>query len=795
MKKTFKYIFATIALSSAALLSGVDLRGQNLPEGVYLEAYKDGKPAGIAYRKSSTLKPGSTDTYTVKLEAFVTGEVTMENRSIPADIVLVLDVSGSMDEHMYKYTYTARGSQAYSYDSYGYTYYYKHTDGKYYEVERERPREWVGYDYSRRYRLYYEVGNTTYYLSGTGVTTTAPTNVTSSSTTIWTGVLYSRSEEDLGTKMANLKTAVKAFIDTIQENDLYEKDEEGHLIRRKDENNNEISLGNQISIVKFAKPQYYNHNTGQTSTGASSNSAPIIEGNDRDNGTYRYNYTQVVKGFTKTDVAANVTALKDAVDGFVASGATAADYGMNLARLLIKDLVTREPNRESSKTVVFFTDGEPTHGNTFDNTVANAAIENSYQIKNNTTDNPFEATIFSVGVFSNETTNINTFMRRVSSNYLAARNMTGNVTEVSTKYYMNASNADLTAVFTTIAESSGGSGAQIGAGSVVTVDVVASSFALPEGVDEDDITVTVAPCTGQAEEPGDPEVIGGQRVRKLHLQFGAPKPAMGKNYTGDNGYPLPVITPDVGTDDDGQDMVTTTGFNFSENWCGKDEEHSEWHGYKQIISFEVKVNDTAVGGPNVATNDAKSGIYVDGEPLIRFNRPTVKIPVSIWIAKYGLTEEDSAVFNIQYAEYQEGVDPRDLPQYKKDPKTGEDMVDPVTGEKIETWQSFTKVIVNVNDPVFTDEYGRQGHLVKLVGLDPDYFYRIKEDAWAWTYEYTTERQYTYGDDQKNPFIFINDPKETVKEHEATVRNIFGTNYQVIDPLKSSSSGSGSGSGE
>ena len=766
MKKTFKYIFAATVLSTAALVAGSPADAQNYPEGVY------GEQNSIAYRKTSTLKPGTTDTYTVNLEAFVTGEVTIENKSVPADIVLVLDVSGSMDDHMYKYTYTARTSQEYTYNSYGNnTYYYLHTDGNYYQVSRG------GSNSSRRY-LRYNVNGTYWYLSGTTSTTTE-TRFNGNNTTIFNGVLYSRSEEDLGTKMANLKTAVKAFIDKIQENDLYEKDEEGHLIRRKDENNNEISLGNQISIVKFAKPQYYNHNTGQTSDGASSNSAPIIEGNDRDGSYYNYNYTQVVKGFTKTDVAANVTALKDAVEGFVASGATAADYGMNLARLLIKDLVSREPDRESSKTVVFFTDGEPTHGNTFDNTVANAAIENSYQIKNNTTDNPFEATIFSVGVFSNETANINTFMRRVSSNYLAARNMTGNVTEVATKYYMNASNADLTAVFTTIAESSGGSGAEIGEGSVVTVDVVASSFSLPAGVTAEDISVTVAPCIGKQQ-------ITYEGVTKYYLTFGEAKEA--------TLYGLPAITPSVGKDDEDQDMVTTTGFDFTTHWCGEDptdantSPYKPFRGYKQIISFDVKVNDDAIGGPGVATNDSKSGIYVNGEPLIYFNRPRVKIPVSIWIAKFGLTEEDSAVFNIQYAEYEEGVDPRDLPKYKVDPVTGQDMVDPVTGDKIETWQSFTKVIVNINDPVYTDEYGRQGHLVKLVGLDPDYFYRIKEDAWAWTYEYTTERQYTYGDDQKNPFIFINDPKETVKEHEATVRNIFGTNYQVIDPLKPSTSG-------
>ena len=62
---------------------------------------------------------------------------------------------------------------------------------------------------------------------------------------------------------------------------------------------------------------------------------------------------------------------------------------------------------------------------------------------------------------------------------------------------------------------------------------------------------------------------------------------------------------------------------------------------------------------------------------------------------------------------------------------------------------------------------------KLVGLDPDFFYRIDEDAWAWSYDYQDNgTQYTVGEDLVNPFKFVNKPKETVREAEATVRNEF-----------------------
>ena len=160
MKNTLKYIAFGIAL----LASSFALNAQYNREG------------GMATSKKVT---GPTDGYyTIALESFATGETTVTESAVPVDIVLVLDVSGSMDQNMTIYRYTARSSQAYSYDGYGnVTYYYLHTDGKYYQVTRER----TGNIGNRRYNLHYQVGSTTYYLSGTGTTTTNP-NVSGSNT-------------------------------------------------------------------------------------------------------------------------------------------------------------------------------------------------------------------------------------------------------------------------------------------------------------------------------------------------------------------------------------------------------------------------------------------------------------------------------------------------------------------------------------------------------------------------------------------------------------------------------------
>lgn len=708
MKNTFKYIIVAAAFSAMAFMSGSSAFAQNLPDGVYLE--KD----GLAYRKSATLKEGTTDKYIIDLEAFVTGAVTVKNTSIPADIVLVLDVSGSMAWNITTGTFTARASQAYSYNSYGDNTYYVLYNGSYYPVERYQSQ-------SGRRRLRFTVGNTTYYLSGTGVTTTAPTNVNNNYSTIWTGVLYEGGDDVVTQpKITALKTAVGAFIDQILYNDMY--DEDGN--RRKDKDGNDTYLGNQISIVKFAGDQYVTGNADYND-----DDAPLTEGNDTYNeGGNTYNCTQVVKKFYPTSTSA--AALKTAVNGLSAAGATSADYGLNLARLLINGL--GEDRSESAKTVVFFTDGSPTYGSSYDGTVAGRAVANAYSIKN------AGASVFTVGVFDNITDQITNFMNYTSSNYPEARNMSqpGNpVAEADRIFFQNVSSGtDLSKVFQSIADVSGGSGnTEVTSEATVTVDVVASSFAIPSTATDASVTVLVAPCTGWS----DPITYGGET--KKYLTFGEEKVA--------TEYGLPAITPHV---DKAANTVSTEGFDFSANWCGYDEDEEEFHGYKQIIRFEITVAEGAVGGPNVATNDKKSGIYVNGKQLAEFNRPTVKIPVSIWIKKKGLVGEDTAVFTISYANYQSGVDPMSLPS--------------------SAWKNFTKVMITSDSPTDPED---GCPMEKLVGLDPDYFYLIKEDAWAWSYSYQDDGiQYTVGENLQNPFIFVNIPKEDIKEGESSIRNVF-----------------------
>jgi len=705
MKNTFKYIATFVAL-----ISGLAVCAQNISSGVYFEEN------GIAYAKKAVINDDGT--YSIELETFVTGTVTQTLESVPVDVVLVLDVSGSMDETITTVSsYEPSSVTTLRFSDYdGFldfqneyqTAYYYYYNGSYCRVSVAR-YWYYGSLFNQGYRYYisFVSGGRTYYINDSGqVVTEPPHNVSSSSADLLADSvqLYTLVTTDI-TKMDALQSAVDAFIDQIAHNDWYEDDTDDH--RRT------AALGNKISIVKFADDSYYGSNAGWNS-----NSAPIAEGNHFNSDGY--NYTEVVKDFTPTSTNTDVNALKAAVNGLRPSGATAADYGMNLARRLINR--SEVSARNSNKVVVFFTDGAPTHQSNFDQNVANHAIENSQSIKNITYGSGENAThpiVYSVGVFSGTIPgNVNTFMTNIATD---------------ASHYINASGGtaeDLKDIFTAIAHAAGGSAnTEVTGQSTLTVDVVSASFSVPTQFESasDAITVLVAPCTSI-------RTVGGVD----YLDFGQAK--------SPEEYGLPHITPSISVTDN---KVTTTGFDYSENWCGPDASSpTGFHGYKQIIRFIITAKDDAVGGPAVETNDPNSGIYLPGatEPLIKFNRPTVKIPVQIWIQKAGLQLGDNAVFTLARTPYVENFDPATA-----------------------VWEDWgTKIVVGPDD--YDPETGM--YLKKQVGLNPDYYYRIKEDAWAFGYTYQYGGiQYTFGDNIQNPFVFTNTPNNK-KFDEASVRNIF-----------------------
>lgn len=142
-------------------------------------------------------------------------------------------------------------------------------------------------------------------------------------------------------------------------------------------------------------------------------------------------------------------ALITAIDSIGARGATAADLGFEMA----KGVFANTDSEGRQRVVVFMTDGEPTYLSGFQTSVANAAIYNASLLKN-----AYDASIYSVGVFSESDSNnrnINKFMNAVSSGYPDAVSMSYLGEGVDGQYYLTVNNTDsLTSVFKSISTES-----------------------------------------------------------------------------------------------------------------------------------------------------------------------------------------------------------------------------------------------------------------------------------------------------------------------------------------------------
>lgn len=163
-----------------------------------------------------------------------------------------------------------------------------------------------------------------------------------------------------GSKMTNLKNAANSFIDATAENNRgLEQDQQTRL-----------------AIVRFA-------------SGA--------------NTERQLNYV--------TDQ--NAQQYKSTINGFRASGATYAEEGLQQAQ----NVLDRNGRADVQQIVIFFTDGEPNHGNGFDNEVAAEAVNTAHEMKQGGT------IVYAIGVMNGADASVtdddgfNEYMNGVSSNY------------------------------------------------------------------------------------------------------------------------------------------------------------------------------------------------------------------------------------------------------------------------------------------------------------------------------------------------------------------------------------------
>lgn len=407
-------------------------------------ADEDSTGTGTAATGGSTNTPGlelrkiyDPSTGLLTLEAYATGSTTTTTSTAPVDIVLVLDVSGSMDKNIVSYTYTA----AYNPRSNS-TYYYQDANGQYQQA-------YYCSDCSGWYTEEHSNGFLGFGKYHGGTRLTPKTSADSTGTQFYTRT------ESTAKKIAALKSAVNGFIDSV----------------------NERAPASRIALVKFGGE--INNTIG--------NDTYRFEASGYNSATI--NYTQIVKGLT---AASSTSELKGAVNSLTAAGFTPAHLGMQLAKKIIdEDTVT-----ERQKVVVMFTDGEPNGMNgEYDGFVAdaaNSAISNSKAIKDK------GATVYTIGCFNKtyaDTSDVGKYMNYVSSNYPNATSMTNAGTKASDNFYKTVgSTADLDAIFQEISQTAGGATLTLGSETVLK-DVVSEYFDLPENASSM-ITAQSYSCTG-----------------------------------------------------------------------------------------------------------------------------------------------------------------------------------------------------------------------------------------------------------------------------------------------------------
>ena len=570
------------------------------------------------------------------------------------------------------------------------------------------------------------------------------------------------------TRMYALKQAVDQFITNI----------------KTDATTN--NLDNKIAIVKFAGDAYYDNETSTDATGNHKyydtrewngrqwvTTRHWIDASDANfNSQDIYNASEIVMGFTS--VTSGEQDLRNAINGLVPGGATAADYGVNKAVALTRTLFNNPtsanptPKDVTNKMIVFFTDGDPNHQSGFDTDVATTAISTMRPIKSWTAFNDSETgasgkiKVYTIGTFGG-TPDANTtgrYMHRLSSNYPNASGMGtnggGSGGNANAGYYILANNIDdLVAAFGKISNDVAQPAFIIKNNAASVVDIVAKSYAIPKDADASQVKVYTTPCTGYA---------NGQYTfsRDIENDWVPQDPdAIGLDVDKDNG------------------KITVNKYNFtdSDNICAENTDGS-YRGNQLIIEIPIVMNPSAVGGQSIQTNAPGSGLtYVDENNVtqtITFESPDIHLPINLEIQKRGLNVGESAKFTIER---------------KWNGKASEKPAD-IDANK---WYEYTSIFVTRTSESQT---GDTSPSVFIVGLDPNYLYKINEDEWSWSYGVSEVYGFNNIDGQddpvrydfedtgnvtsdklnRNPFIFVNRQKDNidiiVRHAESIVTNEF-----------------------
>lgn len=617
-------------------------------------AYADNEPdSGMKISKTATANADGS--YTITLEAFATGYkvITEQKTDIPTDIVLVIDQSGSMNDPIGGYTYTAYRTGRDNRGNYHNDEYYplRHNGGSENLWHKLNNNEYIAVSVEQKMvytaisgwsnRKYYDNQNSLYCLvSGEykSVAVRRQGHLLSANEYWYTvdgqQILYTTGDSSIPNfgQYAPLYQYVKKYtysytlngVTTVIEESFGDGSSPDTQFYRRDYSSSaggtrlnalknaattfanavaakaagadgDIStpadnVNHRIAVVGFASGQYYND------TNYNYGNTEVFVGSNQ------YKYGSAAQGqygnaFQDMNTSTGVGNVSASIGALSAEGGTLINLGLEMGNGIFGANPIAEGEKRN-RVVIVFSDGVPGWKG-YDSNTANSAITQAGTAKNT-----YGATVYSIGIFpgadatsagnqnGNETEKANWFMQRVSSNTQYPQ---------SPSYYLSAADAGtLNSIFQQISDQieTGGTTSTLTSDAVVK-DIISPQFTLPAGTTAANITVETYACTGKNAND---------------------------DYTWSNNNSTMGATASISGD-----QVNVTGFNFSENYVGTVTEGDSvtYRGHKLVISFKVQPKAGFLGGNEVYTNTS-AGIYENGSaenPLLTFDRPTVNVPI------------------------------------------------------------------------------------------------------------------------------------------------------------------------
>lgn len=617
-------------------------------------AYADNEPdSGMKISKTATANADGS--YTITLEAFATGYkvITEQKTDIPTDIVLVIDQSGSMNDPIGGYTYTAYRTGGYNSRNYHNDEYYplRHNGGSENLWHKLNNNEYIAVSVEQKMvytaisgwsnRKYYDNQNSLYCLvSGEykSVAVRRQEHLLSADEYWYTvdgqQILYTTGDSSIPNfgQYAPLYQSVKKYtysytlngVTTVIEESFGDGSSPDTQFYRRDYSSS--AGGTRLNALKNAATTFANAVAAKAAGADGDISTPADNVNHRIavvgfasgqyyNGTnYNYGNTEVFVGsnqykygsaaqgqygnaFQNMNTSTGVGNVSASIGTLSADGGTLTNLGLEMGNGIFGANPIAEGEKRN-RVVIVFSDGVPGWSG-YDSNTANSAITQAETAKNT-----YGATVYSIGIFpgadatsagnqnGNETEKANWFMQRVSSNTQYPQ---------SPSYYLSAADAGtLNSIFQQISDQieTGGTTSTLTSDAVVK-DIISPQFTLPAGTTAANITVETYACTGKNAND---------------------------DYTWSNNNSTMGATASISGD-----QVNVTGFNFSENYVGTVTEGDSvtYRGHKLVISFKVQPKAGFLGGNEVYTNTS-AGIYENNtaeNPLLTFDRPTVNVPI------------------------------------------------------------------------------------------------------------------------------------------------------------------------